>query len=1048
MRKILSLFTMMMLCVAFSFGQGRIVTGKVTDAKGAPLNGASVTVQGTQTGTATDVTGSYSIKAANNAVLEFSSTGLTTQSKNSGSLSVINITLTSAASNDLGAVVVTTSLGVQRQAKQLGYSTAKVSSKELTQAKVVNLQNGLTGKVSGLNIQTVNSGVNGDTRINLRGIRSLTGNNQPMLIVDGVPINLSYLNTINPNDIADVNILKSSSSTAIYGPDGVNGAIVVTMKKGVKGDRSIITLSHTTQFEQVSFLPRLQTKFGSGSSEDPNGVGVYDPIENQTYGDPFDGSTRVIGRPDANGNYFTTAYSAKPREKYDFWDIGMTNQTDISFSADNFYLSAQKVNVKGISPGDENDRVSVSTSSSKEFGKLKASFTTRYTRSVLNVNAAALFGENTVYDNLIQTPANIPITKFRNWKTDYFSNPSNYYNEYTDNPYYIADNYRDISKSDDVFANLELNYKIAKGINATYRIGTTVTSASGKATQTAFTYSTFAKASGKGNAQNDLASGVVDQSNTASRINSEFFISGNKTVGKFGLDALVGHSFRESQSKNFSASSLTLGIPEVFNLGVRRGEAVVPESNSKTRLQRVFGKVGINYNKWIFGEVTGSYDTDSRLSNPYNAENSKISFFYPGASLSIVLTDAIPSLQTDVLKFAKIRGAISKTGNVNLGAYNLENTYSQGNGFPYGSLLGFTANNTLRRNSYEPEFVKNKEVGIELGFWNNRINVEATAYEQNNENQVITVAYSSATGFPNALLNAASFTNKGLEFDLKLTPLIKLGKFTVDVKGNYTRQTNVVNKLIDGVDELGIGNGNFIIKGQSAYTFKLTDYNRDSLGRVIVGANGLPSLNNVPKQFGKTLPTDLIGLSMNVNYKNITLSVVADYRGGNQVFHGIGNLLDFNGISYRSAQYGRQPFIFPNSSYADGNGKFVANSDRFTQTGGYNFWTATNVNRGIQSNYLTSAAFWKLREVALTYNFPQSLFNGRGVKGASFTVTGRNLLTWLPKSNQWTDPEFSNVGANQTSGPAPTTNPNAVGVNDLNNNPPTRIFGANLTLTF
>ena len=286
------------------------------------------------------------------------------------------------------------------------------------------------------------------------------------------------------------------------------------------------------------------------------------------------------------------------------------------------------------------------------------------------------------------------------------------------------------------------------------------------------------------------------------------------------------------------------------------------------------------------------------------------------------------------------------------------------------------------------------------------------------------------------MLNAASFTNKGLEFDLKLTPLIKLGEFAVDFKVNYTKQTNKVNKLIDGVDELGIGNGNFIIKGKSAYTFKLTDYNRDTEGRIIVDANGLPSLNNVPKAFGNTLPTDLLGLSLNVNYKNITLSAVADYRGGNQVFHGIGNLLDFNGLSERSAQNSRQPFIMPNSSYDDGTGKFVANTNRYTSTGGYNFWTATNVNRGVQSNYLTSGAFWKLREVALTYNFPSSLFTGKGVKGATFSVTGRNLITWLPSSNQWTDPEFSN------------TTGNATGVNDLNNNPPTRIFGANLTLTF
>jgi hypothetical protein len=456
-----------------------------------------------------------------------------------------------------------------------------------------------------------------------------------------------------------------------------------------------------------------------------------------------------------------------------------------------------------------------------------------------------------------------------------------------------------------------------------------------------------------------------------------------------------------------------------------------------TRLQRFFGRASVSYNNWAFLEATGSYDYDSRIGDPYNFNIKNISYFYPGASVSAVLSDAIPALKNSRnLSFLKLRGAISKTGNVNLNPYNTENTYNLGGNFPYGSLIGFTSNNTLYRPDYQPEFVINKEVGIEVGFLKNRINFEATAYTQDNTNQIITVAYSGATGYSNALLNAASFTNKGIELDLRLTPLIKIGSASINFKANYTFQKNVVNQLIEGVDELGIGNGNYIIKGMSAYTFKLTDYVRDSIGRVIVDrSTGLPTQDPVIKNFGQTLPKHILGLSLNADWKGFTLSVVADYRGGNQIYSGnLGNPMDFSGISYRSAQNGRQPFIMPNSAYNDGSGKFVANTDVYT-SGGYNFYS-TAISTSVNSNYISSGAFWKLREVSLGYTLPASLFTNTPIKGATFTLTGRNLLTLLPESNQWTDPEFS------------TTTGNAQGVSGLGNTPPTRLFGANLSVNF
>ena len=921
----------------------------------------------------------------------------------------------------------------------MGYSTAKVKAVELTQAKVINLQNGLTGKVSGLNIQTVNNGVFADTRITLRGIRSLTGNNQPMLILDGVPISLSFISTINPNDIADVTILKSSSSTAIYGPEGVNGAIVITTKRGSRSNPTV-SLSHTIQLEKVTFMPRFQSQFGSGSSETADYQGVYDPIENQGYGDAFDGSLRQIGRDGPGGIQELVTYEARPQEKKNFWNTGVTNQTDLSIASGDFYMSFQNVDIKGITPKDVNKRISIHMSANKEFGsKLKASYNVQYTQGNYNVNDGAAFGNGrdyVPYWNLINTPMEIPITKYKNWRTDYFASPDGYYNDYYYNPYWTIDNFRRKGRSDNLLGNIEFNYKLAPWINLTYRLGATYYNTTYKQTQGAFTYSAFAKASGKSDAQSgDLSSAVNDVSNYSSRLNSEVFASMRKEAGKFRFDLLLGQSFREIKSKNEAIFSPSLGLPSVFNTSVRSSNAQPSESIGTERLERFFGKFSVGFNNWAFLEFTGSNDIDSRLANPYDFQFDKISYFYPGLSASIVLSEAIASLKnSSTLSFLKLRGAISKTGNVNLGVYSLENTYSQSNGFPYGTLIGFSSDNTLRRSTYKPEFVKNKEVGIEMGFLKNRINLEATAYTQDNTDQIITVAYSAATGYPNALLNAADFTNKGLEFDLKLTPLIRIGKASIDFKVNYTYQQNKVNKLLEGVDELG--NGNYIIKGQPAYVFKLTDYKRDSLGRVIVDAStGYPSVDPAVKQFGQTLPKNILGLNLNVNFKGISVSVVADYRSGNEIFSDIGGDLDFSGISYRSGQNGRQPFIFPNSVIETSPKVFAPNTSVYTKSGGYSFWS-TALNTGADANYISSGAFWKLREVALTYNFPGTMFGKKGLKGASVSLTGRNLATWLPKSNEWTDPEFS------------TTTGNAQGVNDNTITPPTRIFGANVTLQF
>ena len=1048
MRKITLLLSMLLLSV-LAFAQ-TARTGTVRDEKGEPIPFATITEVGKNNVVRADANGVFTIRTTDGAQLRVTASGHQDQT-----LTVSGTTVTATLTtrqDQLAEVVVTTALGVQRQAKELGYSTARVRAAELTQAAPVNLQNGLTGKVSGLNITTTSSDVLGTNRINLRGIRSITGNNQPMLILDGVPISISYLNSLNPNDIADVSILKSSTGTAIYGPDGVNGAIVITTKRGVKG-RPTVTVSHTAQIERISYLPKFQKRYGSGYSPDAAGFGTFEPIEQQSWGDEFDGSIRQYGQTGPNGEKLEFPYSYNKNGIRNFWQTGVTNQTDVSYSTGDFYLSAQNVSIKGTVPDDVNNRRAFTIRADREYGKFRAAFNLRYTNSEYNVTN----NKRAVYYNVTGTPGQYDLARFKDWRNDYFSSPNGYFTPYLDNqgktPFFAKDNYREIGKTDDVFGNAEFNFKATDWLNFVYRVGISISNSDARTTRGAFTYSPFS-ATLRDHGTVNITSAVTDASNFNSRLTSESFANFNKKFSLFGLNATVGHSYRQTTGRFLSVGSGNLGTSELLSTAFRRGEPTIGETNTQARLERLFYRVGFDYDNWAFLETTGSYDTDSRLAQPTGLESkSDISYFYPGVSASLLLHQVVPALkESSTLSYLKLRGAWSKTGNVNLGAYGLQNTFTNSLFFPYGDILGFQANALTVAASYNPEFVINKEVGIELGFLRNRINLEGTYYHQDNTDQIIGVQLSNTTGYTTARQNAASFINKGLELDLRLTPLVRIGKVNVDFKVNYTNQSNKVTSLVDGVNELGVGNFNYAIVGQSIFKFKLTDYVRDDQGRVIVDkTTGMPTKNPNLTTFGNTLPQHLLGLNLNISWKGLTFSAVADHRSGNQiVVDELGGFLDDNGISERSAQNGRRAFVFPNSVYDDGSGKYVLNTDVYTQTYGRLFWNS-DLNTGVTTNYLASGAFWKIREVAFNYEIPTRFFGsklGSVIKGATIGINGRNLFMFLPKSNQWTDPEFSvdpnNIGRASTT----STASNAAGRSSAFNMPPTRIFGANLALRF
>ncbi len=1036
MRKIASLFTMLMLVTAFAFAQNRTITGTVTDEKGDALPGASIRIKGTRTGVAADNNGQFSIQAKTGDVLLVSGAGIEATEATVGSGNIVAITVKRFVG--IGTEVVVTALGITRQKKDLGYAAAKVNNEELTKGRAVNVANGLQGKVSGLNVTSLNNGVFEDVKINIRGIRSLLGNNNPMLLLDGVPVPLGYLSSLNPTDISDVNILKGSSAAAIYGPDAVNGVIVVTTKKGNRSGAPSVTVGHSTQVSRISFFPTLQTEFGSG------GYGVYTPYENWSWGPAFDGTARPVGKVLEDGSRQMLPYIAT-NERKKFFNTGLTIQNDVSFSTKDFYISAQDVILKGIVPDDKNRRTGIRMNTSKEYGKFRLQFNTNFIQTNYNVfdeeamsayNAGNNVGGNDGLMALIfNTPAQIPLRRYKDFTNDPFATYNGWFNDYGNNPYFCIDNWRQSGKGDDLLTSLELGLKATSWLNITYRAAAAINSTISTSISKGEVPSVYAQSS---RGFKLIPGTVAEGSRRSSRLSSELFANASKQFGDFKLNVIAGQYFRQADAKTTNVSVGNLVVPELFNVANRAGELQGGSTYSKSRLLSVYGSIGLGY-KGVNVEVTGRNDKTSLL----NALNR--SYFYPGVNASIVLSDMIGEIKSSkLISYLKLRGAWNKTGNVTVGPYGLAATFSQAGGFPYGSLPGFTANNNSPDPLLKPEFVKSLEFGFELGMFRNRVSIEATYFSQENTDQIIPISVSNATGYTSSTVNAASFTNKGFEFDLKLTPLLKLGKVNLDFRGNATYNTNKVNSVYEGLDELAVAGyadaANYIITGYPAYVWKATDWQRDDQGRVIVNnLTGDPTPNTTPQIFGRTMPLWVVGLNPSVNYKSFTFSVLGEFKTGHFAYNQMGDDMAWTGVSIATATNQRERFVFPNSVYEDpGNpGKYIENTD-ITISNVNDFYTGNY--RKVGTNYLTSAAAWRIREASISYDLPSKIFGqGKSVKGISLSLTGRNLFLWVPKSNVYSDPDFSDFN---------TFGGNSSGIGNSQINPAVRTFGGSVVVKF
>lgn len=1044
-QKLLSTLFAASLLTSVSYAQTRQINGKVTGEDGSPISGASVSVVGTNTATQTDGNGNFTINASAGSSLNISYIGYATQTVRLGNSSVVNVVLLHTA-NSLDEVVVT-GAGLTATRKSIGNAQTTIKSESLTQARPQNVVTGLTGKVAGLTVQGVGSGVNPNYRVILRGMRSLTGNNQALIVVDNVISPSSILGNLNPDDIEDITVLNGSGAAALYGSAASNGALIIKTKKGKASNGFEVFVENTSTWENISFLPEVQKRFGSGADND---VQIYTPYENQQYGPAFDGVIRPIGDPISDGRIQEVPYSWTGA-KDDFWQTGYSNQTNIAISSktdrNSFRTAAQYLESRGTVPFDKYKRATARVSGTQNLieNKLNATYTAYYAQNRYNITT-----ENaSIYDLVLNTPGQIPLTDYEDYVNNPFATPDGYYNAYYNNPYFLAGNNRQITRNDYFMGNFEMSYKPIEWLDFLGRVGITSANQSSKNTTGVYYFSDYTKswAGSSTYKQQDILGAVSDGFNYTTNIVSDFNAHATHTNGDFKFDYTLIGQYLQNQYSGLSAAVSGLAVPDIYNLGNSLNNPTAGQSSYLARTFGLAGKFDLAFKNYLFLSLSGRNDWVSIL------EPDNRSFFYPAGSISFIPTDAFEALKDfEALDFLKLRAGLSKVGQVNLGsstnfgAYSLLPTFSQGSGYPYNGIGGHTLSNQIVQPGLKPEMTTSFEVGFESAWLKNRIIADFTYYNNKTVDNVVPTGVSTSTGYSSYLVNAGITTGKGVETRLTLIP-VRTNDWEVALGANYAYFDNKVVEIAEGLDVLQLGAyasgaGAYAMPGEAFPVIRGTKYNRDDQGRIIVNpTTGYPSTDGTLHILGNAMPNHTVGLNLNVSWKSLSFNTQAEYRTGNIIYNAGGSTFDFSGAGINTAAYNRDRFIIPNSSYLDpATGTYVDNTSITVRDGGPGYWSIAGPRTGIHETYITSGAFWKIREMSLSYRIPQSfLASQKVIKDAKISLQGRNLFLWTPSTNVYTDPEYSDGNG--------SSNGNAIGLTNLSQTPPSRYFGFSIGLT-
>ncbi|GAB3222185.1 SusC/RagA family TonB-linked outer membrane protein [Algoriphagus aestuariicola] len=999
-----SYFTMLFLMVfllAFPAMAQQQVRGKVTSSEdGLPLPGVSILIQGTSTGTVSDVDGNYSISVPGpDAVLIFSFIGYQNKTQTVGNSTTINIALATETSQ-LDEVIVT-AFGISQEKKSLGYAAQNIDAAEITKTRQPNVVNSLQGQVAGVQVTNSGGAPGQSARIIIRGINSLdpSADNQPLFVVDGVPVDNSTVESsgtprgmsnriadINPNDVESMSVLKGAAATALYGVRAANGAVIITTKKGKAGEIRV-DFNTSLGFDKLAKMPELQDQYGQGFS------GVRD--DNSFW--PAWGAN-IAEENDPNYVYQDNWNDA--------FDTGIQFDNSLSVSGGNekatFYGSFGRLDQNGIIPFSTWDRTSAKLS-----GTITASEKFNFTASMNYTNSG---GNRVPHDRFLE--------RMMYWSEtadvrDYI-NPDGTMNSVgtNTNPIYDA---RFSTYKDDVnriIGNLNFNYSPADWITLSYRLGMD-------------TYSDSREAITPGPMGIDgevplSSTGSIEESKINSRdLTSNFYITLKKQWNEnWNTQLRLGNDIFERKYDIITLSGNNFVIPGFYNIG-NTTQVFGSQAKSIRRLVGFYGDLMVDYKNFLFINVTGRNDISSTLPKDNN------SFFYPSVNVGYVFSEnfSLPNWWT----FGKIRASVAEVGK-DTSPHILGATFVSPDGYPLDGQVGFSRNSTFGDPNLKPETTQSLEFGTQLAFFNNRLNLDVTYYKSNAKDQIIPVPISDATGFSSYITNAGEIENRGWEIVFGGTPIEK-GDFRWDVTANLTTNKNEIKEIREGIDQIVVGSQfgyvgstvTMILKeGQaygniygSSYTRPGANPESDVLDRslpMLIGANGFPVRTGTQLVLGNAVPKFFGGLRNNFSYKGLEFSFLIDFRTGMEQYNQFANFISAFGKG--TASLARNDTRVFEGVLADGsqNTKEVWLGQGVGPDGvnyGAGYWR--NHHRTTSENFVGDASFLKLRNITLAYSLQPNALEKTPFRTARISLAANNIILSTPWDGF--DPESFSAGA-------------------------------------
>jgi len=984
----------MLLSITTLFAQ-QTVTGTVSDANGA-LAGVTVSAVGTSNAAQTDANGRYSIQANNGTTLRFTNIGYVTRE-----LTVSSTTLNVTLQEDAAALdeVVVTAMGVKREKRSLGYSYQEIKSETLIDARENNIANALSGKISGLQVIKGSNGPASSSKIVLRGFTSLTGDNQPLIVVDGVPMenfagakNNDFWNPsadmgnglgdLNPEDIENMSVLKGGAASALYGSRAANGVILITTKSGKSREGAGITYSATMGLENIFITPKLQNEFGQGRDGD------YINNSGDSWGAKVNGASTY----DNLSDFFQTGVNTTHNLAFQ-QSVGENTQ---------IYTSATYLHDNSKTPGVKLDRLNLMSKVTSNFGPEKRWTTdvkVQYMNTTANNRPVGGANAGNYYSTALLFPRTLNITDYKAGMDVLGTNQTWYNPGQTVNPYWAVNNKLNRDTRDRFLLNATVKYRFTDWLDADFRAGSDIYST--KYDNKTYTGSPL---------QNSYGTGVD------AFYENNFIVSLNarkdNLFGKWnGLASVYGQIMKQN-FKSISSGTGELEVPNLFTLGNAVGIPTIDETVSRRQINSIFGTAELNYDNLWFINVTARNDWSSTLSKANR------SFFYPSVSTSLIVTDLINKsggTAPSWLNFAKLRASYAETGN-SLAPYKLYNVYSIGKD-PNGNTTA-SKGDVLFNSDIVSELLKTFEVGFDVKLFN-RVNVDFAYYKSNATNQLIEIPMNSLSGYQRFMANAGNIQNKGFEVVVGTNILNNPNKLLWDLNVNFSRNINEIIELLPGeVNILQLGGFDDVkVQAEAGQRYgaiygtkyrRVEDKNSADYGKVIVNGNGLPLAADGTHYLGHQSANALLGLTNSFGYKNFGLTFLIDARFGGVFYSGTHLALQRAGLATETVVNGeRADFVVPGvvvtGQNADGSDIYAANTKSVTHQQYWNQVTNTG-NLGIAEENIYDATNIRLRNVQLSYNLPKSFLKNSVVKSARFAVSANNV--WMIKSyGKGVDPE-------------------------------------------